>query len=431
MENRFVMERFKQLISEILKKKILQMMSANIVNKVLAMVSNMLVTRMLSVESFGMWSYILNVYSYLSLLSGLGLQNGAFQFGAEHTKNEKKYSYYKYCMRAGLLVNIFLTMLFIGYSFWGGLPSAESGLFIRLIAPQVLLEYIWNLMLIVLRCDNKIVEFARTTNVNTVLITIGTCVGAMFGIKGMIIGRYVAYFTSLVVTAYYIKNQMIKIVKAKVLDISEKIVLWKYSISLEISGGLNTLVYLLDVSMIAALITNSTEIALYKVATLIPSALVIIPNAIVTAVLPEIIYNKNDKSWLVKNIKKYILVLGIFNFFICGLLILFARLVIVIISGDNYIDAVPVFRVLVIGYFISGTFRVLSTNILAVLKYIKYNLFLSIIAGLCDISFNYIFIRTYGMIGAAYASLLTMSISAILAFGYLLIQLKGDKRKNI
>ena len=78
------------------KSGLIDVFGANVINKVIAMLSNMVITRLLSKTDYGIWSYVLNIYSYLALISGLGLLSGAFQFGAENKGNEKEFQYYKY-----------------------------------------------------------------------------------------------------------------------------------------------------------------------------------------------------------------------------------------------------------------------------------------------------------------------------------------------
>ena len=67
-----------------LQKGILQVFSASVINKIVAMFSNMVLTRMLAQNEYGIWSYVLNFYSYAHLIMGLGLVAGALQFGAEN-----------------------------------------------------------------------------------------------------------------------------------------------------------------------------------------------------------------------------------------------------------------------------------------------------------------------------------------------------------
>lgn len=418
-EYKMMQEKIKK-IWEQLRKGILQMFGANVLNKIVAMVSNMIITRLLTKTEYGIYSYIFNIYSYLNLATGLGLISGAFQFGAENKGKKEEYQYYRFCLSAGLGIDmILISGFFIVCSFWKfSFPGAEK--YLRIIVPMLLFEYIWNLLLTVLRCENRIQEYAKILNHNTILIACGTCFGAFFGIPGVLFGKYIAYTLSLLQTFWFTKKEAKKIYCAKKIPFKKTGNLWHYSIFTGISAALNTIIYLLDVSMIASMLKNPKEVAVYKVATLIPSALTFIPSSVVTCVLPDIVRNNRDYVWLQKNIKKYFMGLGAFNLVLCMGLILFAKGIITIISGEQYIKAVPAFQVLVSGYLISGTFRIFSTNVLAGLRYVEYGLCISITSLICDILFNYVFIHKFGMMGAAYATFGVMTVTSIMAFGYLI-----------
>lgn len=80
----------------------------------------------------------------------------------------------------------------------------------------------------------------------------------------------------------------------------------------------------------------------------------------------------------------------------------------------KYIDSVNCFRVLMVGYFISGTFRIPYGNILASLGDAKANLINAVFSGIANIILDIVFIKQYGSIGAAYATLLVFIISSII-----------------
>ena len=279
-------------------------------------------------------------------------------------------------------------------------------------------------MLTVLRCDDRIKEYATATNINTVLLAVGTCIGAMFGVGGVVVGRYVAFILSAIALLTYTRNSIEPIRKALALLSAEKKALWKYSVALQVSGGLNTLVYFLDITMISYLIANAEELALYKVATLIPTALVFIPNSVVVVILPNIAFNKDNKIWLKEYTRKYYIILGFANLVLCSILFACAPIIISILSGKAYINAVPYFRVLILSYLISGSIRILSINVLAAMRKVRFNLFISVISGVCNILLDYFLIKMFGTIGAAYATLLTMLISGLIAFGYFIYQIR-------
>ena len=105
-------------------------------------------------------------------------------------------------------------------------------------------------------------------------------------------------------------------------------------------------------------------------------------------------------------------------------MIIFARFIIILISGTQYSDSVYPFRVLVLGYMIAVTFRDLSVNILAGLRKVSFNLVISVITGIFDIVLNLFLIKKYGMIGAAYATFIVEILASIASFSFVLWVLK-------
>ena len=407
-----------------LSQGILQMFGANVLNKVVVMIGNMLITRMMTKADYGIWSYVLNVYSYLNLISGLGLLSGAFQFGAENRGKVDEFRYYRFCLKIGLVIDTVLVLLFLAMSLYIDYSLPEATIYLRIVAPMILLEYVMQILLTVLRCENRIKEYANILNVNTVLLTIGTCGGAYFGIVGVIIGKYVAYIVSLIQIAFRTKIELVNIKRAHNIPWKRTKDLWHYSIITGISSAFNLMLNLIGVSMISTLMKNPVEVAYYKVSTLLPNALAFVPTSVITCILPNIITNKNNHTWLRKNIFLSFLGIGFINLLIslCG--IIFAPVIITTLSGEQYLDAVAPFRVLMFSYFISGTFRSLSINVLAALRCVNYNLFISITSIIASILFNYLFIEQYGAIGAAYATLGVVIVTAILSFGYLYYRLR-------
>lgn len=394
------------------------------------MISNMAITRMLSKAEYGLWSFVLNQYSYLGLISGLGLLSGAFQFGVENRNKQKEFEYYRYCLQVGTIIDTLLVFAVLVATFFVDFKLDGAQIYLRGYIPILLLEYILNLLLTVLRSEDRIPEYAKILNQNTILIAAGTCGGAFLGVPGIIVGKYVAYMISIWQVIAKTRDEVRQIFHAKTLKWPETKPLWHYSLFVGATSTMNCLLYLLDVSMIAELLGDPLQIATYKVATLIPTALSFIPNSVIVAILPNIVQHNKDTIWLKTNLRKTFVGMGGFNFLLCFALFVLSPVVIWILSGEQYLPAVPAFRILTISYFFDGTFRLFSTNILAALRHVNYGLFLSIASLLCDIVFNHLFIRTYGMIGAAYATLDTVIVSAILAFGYLLWVLCSKKKKG-
>lgn len=410
-----------------LKKGIFKTFSANVVNKAVGLISTMVITRLLSTSDYGIWCYAINIYSYLLLVTGFGLISGCLQFGAEHAGKKRAYCFFKYCTNKGLIIDFLLLLVCSLIIIAIQLPIEGAKSFVLVILPVLLVEYISSIGQCILRTQNRINEYALYLNVNTILVSLGTCIGALEGLKGIVIGRYIAYLLSIIFLFYILKNDIRLIKKADVLIKQEKKQLWHYSLFIGASSAMNCLLYYLDISFIAVLIKNASDVAIYSVGTIIPNALQFIPDSIIIAILPTIIFNRHKIDWIKKIVKKLYLFLFVLNFFIVFILLLEGTLIIKIICGEKYLSSVPILSVLSIGYFVSGTFRSLSLNLLASFRRVHFCLFISVLSCIFDLSLNYVLIMKYGVIGAAYATLGVDFIAAIISFSYFMVLLRNGK----
>lgn len=383
----------------------------------------MVITRILTRSDFGLWGYILNIYSYASLIAGFGLDSGAFQFGAENKGKGEAFKYYKYCLNIGFIINIVIIAVFYFYIHIAELAIENSGLYIKIYLPVLIIEYLIHIFSIMLRCSNRIKTYAKITNINTVLIAVATCVGAFWGVPGVICGKYLARALSLASIIYVMLQDIKNLLAADILGFKQIKELWNYTIFTGISSALNRSLYLIDVTMIAQLIGDTEDIAIYKVSTMIPHALMFIPSSIIMCFLPNIVGHNKEKRWLKSNVKKLYLFTGAINFSIAFILFILSQVIILLISGDQYIEAAGIFRIHLVGFFLAGTFRDLSVNILAGLKKVHYNLFISAIQIAAEMVFNYLMIIKFGMYGAAYATVLVEIIAAAMATFYLYLSI--------
>lgn len=405
---------------EKLKAGVLRTLTANVINKAVGLISSMAITRILSTTDYGTWSYAQNLYSYLTLITGFGLISGVLQFGAENKGEGKAYSFFNYCTKTGLLLDFILVTIFGLAVAAIQLPIEGAKPFVIVILPVLLVEYVNSIGQCILRAQNRIKEYANVLNVNTILVAVGTCGGALIGLWGVVIGRYLAYLLSIGFLVWSLRRDVGKIRNADNLNKEDKKQLWHYSLFTGASSAMNCVMYSLDITLIAALIKNANDVAIYRAGTLIPNALQFIPSSVIVAILPSIIYNRADLGWVRKNtIRTYTGLLAL-NTVIVGILLIASPLIIRIISGEKYMASVPVLRVLTLGYFCSGTFRNLSLNLLAAFRRVHFGLFIAVLTAVLDIGLNYVFIQGYGMIGAAYATLLVDVITAIISFGYVI-----------
>ncbi len=118
--------------------------------------------------------------------------------------------------------------------------------------------------------------------------------------------------------------------------------------------------------------------------------------------------------------------MGVFNSIIVLILYGFADFFIGFIFGSEYLDAVTPFRILMINYLITSSFKTLIGNIMVMLRRLKYNLFETLLSSILNIIADYFLIMRYSINGAAIAtSSITILISAISVFYLYVIYKKG------
>jgi len=244
--------------------------------------------------------------------------------------------------------------------------------------------------------------------------------GALFySLKGIVLAHYLAYSLSIFVAILICKKDWNHFENRYILPRNFKWEFIKYSSICSLTNAVSSVLYLLDIFLIGLMIKDASILASYKTATIIPFALNFIPLSIMTFIGPY--FTKMSKSYdHVKQyyitLKKYVLIL---NICISTGLYIFAPEIIQICFGKEYLDSVIVFRILVMGYFIAGTFRIPNGNLLASLGKVKINLIVAIISSTFNIIFDIVFIAKYGSIGAAIVTVSIFIISSLITEIYL------------
>lgn len=183
-----------------------------------------------------------------------------------------------------------------------------------------------------------------------------------------------------------------------------------------ITNGIWTIFMLNDIFLLGLLNGDPSIIADYKVAYVLPGNLAIISSSIGIFVAPYFVRKENDYSWIRKN---YLKVLGTTSLLI-GIavlgIIIFSNQIITLLYGEEYLNIIPVMRLLLIAAFINSGLRFTTANLLAAMGQIKYNMVISIIGIVIQVIVNFQVIPTYGVKGVAYTSIIVYALMTIMLF---------------
>ena len=423
------MRKYWEKFRALFKTGLFHIMGATSINKIIAFLSSIVIVKIMSKYSYGLFSGAFNVFQIGILFNGFGISSATLFFASEKEDEETRRTTYKFAIKYGFAINVIISIGLFCYACWGHLGIEETRPYILSLAAMPMIYFFTDYFAIVLRSRKENKRYALLLNVNSISYMILASAGSFFfGIPGTIAGRYLSYLITAVI-GFIFTRKYVPLREIKPVDPERRKKIVKYA---AFSGGvsaLNTILYRIDIFLISFLVADALQLATYKVAALVPENLNFIPASILVVFLPLFIEHSEDRSWVVKNARKLFISMAAVCGIISILMVAFARIAILLLWGEQYLDGVPVFRVLAISFFFLGTFRSTCTNILQALGKVKFNLIVSIVAAISNFILDYFFIKNYGIMGAAVATLLVTVISSMLSFPYLLKQLSNKPKR--
>jgi O-antigen/teichoic acid export membrane protein len=132
--------------------------------------------------------------------------------------------------------------------------------------------------------------------------------------------------------------------------------------------------------------------------------------------------------WFYKNLSQptnekkkkivYYTYIYIISIFLLAISISFvAKIILPYFVGDKFVDAQQYILWISLGYAIQGIYKIFFPYLVHISK-TGFLAFSTFIAALLNLAFNYVFIKYFGTIGAAYATMLAFGVSATLVFLY-------------
>ena len=408
-------------IKTLFKTGFFHIFGSGVINKVIAFLSSIVLVRILTKVEYGAFTYAWNIYSIVLILNGMGIESGVLQLASEHsgdTEYANKVS--SFGTKFGLKFNCILVATLLGIGLFAPLKIEAGRPLLCALCMLPMFQLLYNLTSSFLRAQKRNQEYAKLQVTNTILVFVVSAGCAfLFREMGMVVGHYVAYITAYLVGLLGFHVHLIY-GNAGLLAESDRKPLLKISFISMLNNGLSQLMYLLDVFILGVVDPQETILASYKVATMIPAALTFIPLSLITYLYPYFAEHKDDGKWCMNRYKQILLGLGGFNLALSAVLFAAAPLIIRILFGEQYLDAVPIFRLLAVNYFFSGTFRILSGNLLVTQRKLKFNLFVAIVSSLTNAVADYFFIQWWGSMGAALATVLVVLVSSVLSTTYLI-----------
>lgn len=417
----------KQLINQaknLIKEGFFHIFGSSVLAQVGSLLSSMIVIQGLPKTEYGYYVNANNLYSYFSIIIGLGLSNAVLQYCSEHVSEQRKKAVYRYSLTRGMIVNIllFAGIFLLALSKISG-GENQTGLYLQMMSGLPFVVYLYSYFQTALRVQLMNREYSYANMAFSISILVGNvALTAFFGIPGLIVSNYLAYLVGAYFSCRPLKRKsfLTEIFqpqnKLKKADASE---ITHYAITCAMTNLASTILVLLDVTCLDLILDDPAILADYKVASTIPAAMSFIPSSMITFFYPKLVESFSEAKekgfqQLRQLVKIYLVINGFF--YIC--LALGAPIIIWIIFGKKYLNIIPVFQILSINYLIYSV-RSLLGNVIAAIKRVKINLYLSVVSGVVNIVLNLILIQTLGSVGAAISTLMVTALMLILCAAYL------------
>lgn len=416
-------------IQKLFRTGFFHVFGSSTINKIINFLSSVVLVRILTKSEYGVFSYAWNIYSIVLLFNGLGMESAILQLCSERSGDDNfAKRICNYGARFGIVFNVLLSVAMIVIALFVPLTIDGASELLILLCLLPMIQLLFNLSTSYLRSQKRNQDFAMLSTVNTALVFFVSVGAALaFREKGMVFGYYAAYAVSVLLGVFKMRIRLIDRVEQPEKE-DKKALLSIGTISM-CNNGLSQLLYLLGVFVLGIVIADETVIASYKTATLIPTALNFIPQALVIYLYPYFAEQRDNGAWCLKKYKQSVLGLGAMNAAISLVLVLGAPLIVRLLFGAQYLDAVPAFRVLSVNYFFAGTFQILAGNLLVSQRKLKYNLLVAILSGTINVVASLVFVRWLGPIGAALAAMVVVVFASIMNTTYLVYTFKKKVHK--
>ena len=391
----------------------LHIVSSSFFNKACTFVGNVFVVRILTKAEYGTFGYADSIMAFIINFAGLGMTSGVLQFCSEQRDEREKLAYAKFGLNFGVLSSFVLSVGCLVYGAFGSFSIHGSKLVFMVYSFYPVTYFLFSYYSVVFRYRKENKKYAFLTNINAVIYAVVEIIASYFVNEfGMVVALYLSTIIASMVGMRYMKKNMNP--GEFRLNREQKLGIIRYSSYSFLSYAMTNLLLVLDIFLIGTLIADPATLAVYKIAVTIPLTMMIVPNSIVVFVYPYFAEHQKEYDWLKANFKKLIGNSIMVNFLISGSLVIFAPFIISTIWGQAYMDAVTPFRILSLNYFVQGTFRFTTINIMNALNRVEVVLIANIAAVVIDLGLDLWLIPRYGMIGAAVATLSTVTITTLI-----------------
>lgn len=407
------LDRLKGPFAKLYRTGFFHIFGAGTVNKAVSSLTMVVLVWLIPKAEYGLYSYVFNIVSIFALFNGLGASSALLQLCCEHMEDRPlMLAVYRYGERRGRAADVALAALILVYALVapGALPGSQPLLAMYCLYPLVVL--LCELRLVYLRSNLDNRAYAYMTNVQTLLLAGLSIGGALVaGVPGLIAGQYAAYVAGFAVLVW--RHPLPRATPEERGRTFSRREYWYVALVSSLNNGLSQALALSGTFFVGQFLASDVAVASYKVATTIPFALLFIPNMLTTYFYPYFASHYGDGPWTRRNYLRLTAALLVGIGVSTTMVVVLGGPIIGLLFGEQYLDAVPAFQVLMVGFFFTSALRIPAGNLLVTQKRLTANTVIGVASIVVNVALSIWLVPAYQLIGAAWAYTGTMLVGAI------------------
>ena len=398
-----------------------------IVEKIAGFLLVLISTHFLTKETYGLVVYANTSLVFLFPFIGFGIHQSLLRFGSLEKSQKAKKELFSYTFKKGVFYSFLFIFLVVVLSPLITSNLKDSKIYLIILSIQLVSLFMYEMIRIYSRLIHLNNLYSQITIVNSIAIVFVSYFFTFnFNAIGYVVSLSLVPF--LVSLFYLIKLKLIisRNDNFSEIDLNE---ILKYGFFTSLAGLLSQLLYAVDILLIANMIVDKQEIAQYKISNIIPFSILFLSVAVIKTNFVKIVSkSEKNKNYIKSYYINYLKVFGIVSLVILILIPLFSNQLLAIF-GRDYINDDHLISIFTFGVVGAILLRIPLGNIISAIGWAKINVFNSLLILFLNIILSYVFIKEYGLIGAALVTSFLMWLSGGFSLVTFIWFLKQDTDK--
>ena len=382
-----------------------------VVSKLAQFITVVFVVKFISEDDFGRITLIASVLSFFTPINGFGSAQGLMKFGASLEHEEDKNELSRYFFWSGFKNQLLVTFIFIVFCAIYGLKYDALLFIIFAFTIRLVGFFFLGHLQVDFRIHNDNYKLSiMNMFVNSAGLLLAFVLTYYYGASGYLSAMALSPFLVLV----YLKKRHWSGIRA-IYDKMQLKKIWSFSLLESLAYLASEILFSIDIVLVAFFLAKNdfAQVALYKVAVILPLNLVFLPTIFLHTDFSKIIANHLDKMFL----KFYIL--NYLKLFVPGGLFLIAtgfflkEYILEVIFKPEYAAGGLAFFIALCGVVCAMWMKILFTYMLSAVGKAILNVYVSIIAIVVLVIMAFFLIPSYGIEGAALSMALALFISGL------------------